>query len=58
MQPMMTEADLRLKLRKIEALFERPGTTGERNAAAAARERLNAKLEEVTKEAAVEYTFT
>ncbi len=36
---MITEEELRLKLRKVEALFEGAGTSGERNAAEAAIER-------------------
>ena len=41
---MITEQELREKLRKITALFERAGTPGERNAAAAAIERVQAAL--------------
>ncbi len=56
---MTSEEELRLKLRKIEALFEGAGTTGERDAAGAARERIKAKLAEAVKAAPpIEYTFT
>lgn len=56
---MTSEEELRLKLRKIEALFEGAGTVGEKHAAGAARERLKAKLAEAAKTAsAIEYTFT
>lgn len=56
---MTSEEELRLKLRKIEALFEGAGTTGERDAAEAARARIKAKLAEAVKEAPpIEYTFT
>ena len=41
---MITERDLREKLRKITALFEVAATTGERNAAAAAIARVKAAL--------------
>ena len=41
----MNEADVRAKLRKIEALFARAGTEGERMAAKAASERVRARLE-------------
>jgi hypothetical protein len=41
---MITERDLREKLRKITALFEGAATTGERNAAAAAIERVKKAL--------------
>lgn len=40
----MNEADVREKLRKIEALFARAGTDGERMAAEAAAERIRARL--------------
>ncbi len=40
----MNEADGRAKLRKIEALFARAGTPGERQAAKAASERIREKL--------------
>ena len=56
---MTSEEELRLKLRKIEALFEGAGTIGERDAAGAARERIKIKLAEAAKTApAIEYTFT
>jgi hypothetical protein len=56
----MTEEErLVEKLRRIEALFARPGTEGERIAAERARERILARLKEVEKEdPAVEYKFT
>ena len=41
---MVTQSQLRDKLRKIEALFAGAGTAGERLAAEAARERVRAKL--------------
>jgi len=42
----MNEAEVRAKLRKIEALFARAGTDGERVAAEAAAERIRARLGE------------
>ena len=44
---MTNEAELRDKLRKIEALFAGAGTTGERLAADAARARVQARLTEL-----------
>ncbi|EKE10528.1 MAG: hypothetical protein ACD_16C00014G0001 [uncultured bacterium] len=56
---MTSEEELRLKLRKIEALFEGAGTIGEKHAARAARERIKARLSEIAeKEPSLEYTFT
>jgi len=56
---MTSEEELRLKLRKIEALFEGAGTTGERNAAEAAIGRIKERLAQAVKEAPLlEYTFT
>jgi hypothetical protein len=56
---MSEEERLVEKLRRIEALFARPGTEGERIAAERARERILARLKEVEKEdPAVEYKFT
>ena len=56
---MSQEARLIEKLRRIEALFARPGGEGERIAAELARERILAQLREVEKEApAVEYKFS
>jgi hypothetical protein len=56
---MTSEEELRIKLRKIEALFEGAGTSGERQAAGAALERIKAKLIEAAKTVpAIEYTFT
>jgi hypothetical protein len=46
---MITERELREKLRKITALFEGATTTGERNAAAAAIARVKAALSGVQK---------
>ena len=46
----MDEAQLREKLRKIEALFAGAGTAGERMAAEAALERLRARLAETQKQ--------
>jgi hypothetical protein len=46
---MTSEEELRLKLRKIEALFEGAGTLGERDAAGAALERVKAKLAAASK---------
>jgi hypothetical protein len=55
----MTEEQLRAKLRKISALFEGATTTGERNAAAAAIERVKQALASVAKtERAAEVQFT
>src|ERR1700704_2132963 len=45
--PMSTKAQLREKLRKIEALFAGAGTAGERLAAEAALERVRARLSEL-----------
>ncbi len=42
----MNETEIREKLRKIEALFARAGTQGERAAAQAAAERIRARLSE------------
>jgi hypothetical protein len=44
---MTDEAQLREKLRKIEALFAGAGTAGEKNAAEAALERVRARLAEL-----------
>jgi tRNA nucleotidyltransferase (CCA-adding enzyme) len=56
---MTSEEELRLKLRKIEALFEGAGTIGERDAAEAALERIKAKLAQASEtEESSEYTFT
>ena len=41
----MNEADVRAKLRKIEALFARAGTEGERMAAKSASERVRSRRE-------------
>lgn len=55
------DEELRLidKLRKIEALFARPATAGERSAAASARERILERLRALERtERPVEYRFT
>ena len=54
----MNEQTLRDKLEKLEALFARPGTDGERVAAGLAIERIKARLEEIKKyDPEVEYKF-
>lgn len=56
---MSLEAQLREKLRKIEALFAGAGTAGERLAAEAALERVRARLAEIERrDAAVEMQFS
>jgi hypothetical protein len=56
---MTTEAELKDKLRKIEALFAGAATAGERDAAQAARDRIQAKLRESEgRESSVEMRFT
>jgi hypothetical protein len=56
---MMTEAQLRERLRKIAALFEGATTAGERSAAAAAMERIRAALGGKTpREEPREFQFT
>ena len=56
---MMTEAQLRERLRKISALFEGATTAGERSAAAAALERIRAALGSKTpQEEPREFQFT
>src|SRR3954452_856973 len=56
---MTTEQELRQKLRKISALFEGATTAGERNAAAAAIERVKQALASIAKtERATEVQFT
>ncbi|MFO1081611.1 MAG: hypothetical protein U1E23_13410 [Reyranellaceae bacterium] len=56
---MSSEAELRARLRKIEALFAGAGTPGERDAAAAAIERLRARLAEAARhEAPIEMQFS
>lgn len=55
---MTNEEQLREKLRRIEALFAGATTEGERLAAAAARDRIRAKLADTeTTEPAVEFQF-
>ena len=49
---MSDESALRERLRKIEALFAGAGTAGERSAAEAARDRLRARLAELSRSAA------
>jgi hypothetical protein len=56
---MHDEAGLIEKLRKIEALFARPGTDGERRAAADARDRILERLRRLEKsEQPVEYRLS
>lgn len=53
------EQELIAKLRKIEQLFARPGTDGERQAAQHASNRLRARLEALEpREPAIEYRFS
>lgn len=53
------EQQLIAKLRKIEALFARPGTDGERLAAESASDRIRARLAALERiEPAVEYRFS
>jgi hypothetical protein len=54
----MDEAELKAKLRKIEALFAGAATAGERAAAGAAAERIKMRLEETSaKEVSIETRF-
>jgi len=54
-----TEAELIEKLRKIESLFARPGTEGERAAAGNARDRIRGRLRRLERlEPALEFRFT
>ncbi|MBN2327210.1 MAG: hypothetical protein JXR73_08640 [Candidatus Omnitrophica bacterium] len=56
---MQTEEQIRDKIRKIQALFERAGTEGERIAAGAALHRMQNKLSEVEREEQpIEMKFT
>ena len=56
---MSEEARLSEKLRRIEALFARPGTEGERIAAERARARILARIREAEKaDPAVEFRFS
>ncbi len=56
---MNNERDLIDKLLRIEALFARPGTEGEKAAAAGAAERIRARLAELARlDPPVEYQFT
>ena len=56
---MSTEDELRDRLRKIEALFAGAKTSGERDAAGAAAERIRARLKDAgASEPAVEMRFT
>lgn len=56
---MTTEAELKEKLRKIESLFAGAATAGERGAAQAAKERIQAKLHDLEgRESPVEMRFT
>ncbi|HWB74071.1 MAG TPA: hypothetical protein VG755_03930 [Nannocystaceae bacterium] len=55
----MTEAELLRKLMQVEALFAGTTWAGEREAAANARDKLRAKLDELSKsDAPVEHKFT
>lgn len=57
--PTSEEASLIDRLRKIEALFARPGSSGEKEAARTALERIQARLGELQgTEALVEYQFS
>lgn len=59
MAGMQDEAGLIEKLRKIEALFARPGTEGERAAAQNARDRILERLQQIERvEPPVEYRFS
>lgn len=56
---MVTEQEIREKLRKIEALFAGAATPGERDAAEAARERIQSRLREYERaERAEEWRFS
>lgn len=56
---MSTEAELRARLRKIEALFAGAGTAGEKAAAGAAADRIRARLRAAQgAEAATEHRFS
>ncbi len=55
---MTDEQRLIEKLRKIEALFARPGTQGEREAARAASERVHRRLEKLRDQQSVEFRFS
>lgn len=48
---MTSEAELRERLRKVEALFAGAKTAGERSAAGAARERIRTRLDEARQQA-------
>ena len=59
MMSMHDEVGLIEKLQKIEALFARPGTDGERLAAAKARDRIRERLREIERaEPTIEYHFS
>jgi len=56
--PLPLEQELAEKLRRLEALFARPGTEGERVAAGNALDRLRARLKQLERtEAALEFRF-
>jgi hypothetical protein len=58
LEHLMDDAQLREKLRKIEALFGGAKTAGERAAAGAAAERIKARLLEAeTREPAIEFNL-
>ncbi len=54
----MNEAELAEKLKRIQALFTGATTEGERAAAAAAKERVEGRLEELRAEAPEEFSFS
>ena len=55
----MTEDELVVKLRKIEQLFARAGTDGERQAAGNASDRIRVRLQALDQqESAIEYRFS
>lgn len=58
-QPMNDDAELRARLRKIEALFAGAGTAGEKLAAGAALQRIRERLEQARRTAGpIEMKFT
>lgn len=54
---MSENAALRAKLAKLEALFERAGTAGERDAAGAAIDRVKGRLRETEPEVELKFSF-
>lgn len=55
---MERQEDIRVKLEKLEALFARGATEGERAAAGAALDRLTTRLQEASHEAEVELKYS